>query len=46
MNINNFKNKSILTTSVTESFGINFIKFLLKKNPFSRIIIFSRDEGV
>ena len=40
-----FKNKSILITGGTGSFGKSFIKFILKKKyPFSRIIIFSRDE--
>ena len=40
-----FKNKSILITGGTGSFGKSFVKFLLKKKyPFSRIIIFSRDE--
>lgn len=41
----NFKNKSILITGGTGSFGKNFIKMLLdKKYNFERIIIFSRDE--
>ena len=40
-----FKNKSILITGGTGSFGKNFINYLLKNNfPFSRIVIFSRDE--
>jgi len=40
-----YKNKSILITGGTGSFGKNFISYLLKnKFPFSRIIIFSRDE--
>lgn len=40
-----FKNKSILITGGTGSFGKNFVNYLLKnKFPFSRIIIFSRDE--
>jgi UDP-N-acetylglucosamine 4,6-dehydratase len=40
-----FKNKSILITGGTGSFGKNFINYLLKnKFPFSRIVIFSRDE--
>ena len=40
-----FKNKSILITGGTGSFGKNFINYLLKnKFPFSRIIVFSRDE--
>jgi UDP-N-acetylglucosamine 4,6-dehydratase (inverting) len=40
-----FKNKSILITGGTGSFGKNFVNYLLKnKFPFSRIVIFSRDE--
>jgi len=40
-----FKNKSILITGGTGSFGKNFVNYLLKnKFPFSRIILFSRDE--
>jgi UDP-N-acetylglucosamine 4,6-dehydratase (inverting) len=40
-----FKNKSILITGGTGFFGKNFVNYLLKnKFPFSRIIIFSRDE--
>lgn len=40
-----FKNKSILVTGGTGSFGTSFIEYLLKnKFPFSKIIIFSRDE--
>jgi UDP-N-acetylglucosamine 4,6-dehydratase (inverting) len=40
-----FKNKSILITGGTGSFGKNFINYLLRKKfPFARIIIFSRDE--
>ena len=37
-------NGSILVTGGTGSFGKAFIKYLLKKNYFKRIIIFSRDE--
>jgi UDP-N-acetylglucosamine 4,6-dehydratase len=45
MNKNIFKNKSILITGGTGSFGKSFLSYLLKNNfPFSRIIIFSRDE--
>lgn len=41
----NFKNKSILITGGTGSFGKSFIqKLILEKYPFRRIIIFSRDE--
>ena len=40
-----FKNKSILITGATGSFGKSFIKkLILEKYPFRRIIIFSRDE--
>ena len=40
-----YKNKSILVTGGTGSFGKHFIKYLLKKKyPFKKIIIFSRDE--
>ena len=40
-----YKNKSILITGGTGSFGKSFINHLIKnKFPFSRIIIFSRDE--
>jgi UDP-N-acetylglucosamine 4,6-dehydratase/5-epimerase len=38
------KNKSILITGGTGSFGRAFIRYLLKKNYFKKIIIFSRDE--
>lgn len=40
-----FKNKSILITGGTGSFGSNFINYVLKnKINFRKIIIFSRDE--
>ena len=40
-----FKNKSILITGGTGSFGKEFCIFLLKKKiPFRKIILFSRDE--
>lgn len=40
-----FKNKSLLITGGTGSFGKAFVKFLLaKKVPLKRIIVFSRDE--
>lgn len=43
--MNLYKNKSILITGGTGSFGKSFVSYLLKKKyPFSRIIIFSRDE--
>ena len=39
------KNKSILITGGTGSFGANFLKYLLKhQKNFKRIVIFSRDE--
>jgi UDP-N-acetylglucosamine 4,6-dehydratase (inverting) len=45
MNQNFFKNKSLLITGGTGSFGSSYVKFLLQnKYPLSRIIIFSRDE--
>jgi nucleoside-diphosphate-sugar epimerase len=45
MNKNVFKKKSILITGGTGSFGKSFLSHLLKNSfPFSRIIIFSRDE--
>ena len=40
-----FKNKTILITGGTGSFGIALIKFILKKNfSFKEIRVFSRDE--
>ena len=42
--MNNFSDKTILITGGTGSFGKSFIKFLLKKKNFKKIIIFSRDE--
>ncbi len=40
-----FKNKSILVTGGTGSFGQAFVKFVLKKYPgIRKLIIFSRDE--
>jgi|TARA_B110000261_G_C13069237_1_gene351461 UDP-N-acetylglucosamine 4,6-dehydratase len=39
-----YKNKSILITGGTGSFGKNFVNYLLKKSFFNKIIIFSRDE--
>ncbi len=43
--INFFKNKTLLITGGTGSFGKAFVKFLLsKKIPLKKIIIFSRDE--
>ena len=40
-----FKNKSILITGGTGSFGKEFCIFLIKKKiPFRKIVLFSRDE--
>jgi UDP-N-acetylglucosamine 4,6-dehydratase (inverting) len=45
MNKNFFKNKSLLLTGGTGSFGKAFVNYLLKnKVPLKKIIIFSRDE--
>ena len=38
------KNKVVLITGGTGSFGKNFSKFLLKNTPIKKLIIFSRDE--
>lgn len=40
----NLKNKIILVTGGTGSFGSLFVEKLLKKNQIKKIIIFSRDE--
>ena len=42
--MNIFKNKSILVTGGTGSFGQSFVNFILKKTRAKKIIIFSRDE--
>ena len=39
-----FKNKSILITGGTGTFGNEFVKYFLKKIKFKKLIIFSRDE--
>ncbi len=39
-----FKNKTIMVTGGTGSFGNTFIKRLLKEHKFGKIIVFSRDE--
>jgi len=44
MPLNFLKNKTILVTGGTGSFGKSFIKFLLKNSEIKKIIIFSRDE--
>ena len=42
---NTYKNKSILITGATGSFGNAFIKFLLKEHKdIKKIVVFSRDE--
>ena len=38
------KNKTILITGGTGSFGKNFVQYLIEKTDFKKIIIFSRDE--
>ena len=44
MNKDIFKNKSILITGGTGSFGKNFAKYVLKNFSAKKIVIFSRDE--
>jgi UDP-N-acetylglucosamine 4,6-dehydratase (inverting) len=45
MNKNFFKNKSLLITGSTGSFGKSLVDYLLKnKFPLKKIVIFSRDE--
>lgn len=39
-----YKNKTILITGGTGSFGRNFVKFLLKEHNPKKVIVFSRDE--
>ena len=39
-----FKNKTILITGGTGSFGQRFVKTLIKKYKFKKLIIYSRDE--
>lgn len=41
--MNTLKNKTILVTGGTGSFGQNFIKEILKYNP-KRVVVYSRDE--
>jgi len=40
----NFKNKSILITGGTGSFGTRFVKKILDDTECSRLVVFSRDE--
>ena len=42
--MDNYKNKTILVTGGTGSFGRSFIYHLLDNYNFKKIIIFSRDE--
>lgn len=44
MNLDFLKNKSILVTGGTGSFGKNFVKKLLRDSEVRKIVIFSRDE--
>jgi len=44
MNLDFLKNKTILITGGTGSFGKNYVKFLLENSEAAKIIIFSRDE--
>lgn len=43
-NKNFWKNKMVLVTGGTGSFGKKFIKILLKEYPIKRIVVYSRDE--
>ena len=43
--MNFLKNKTLLITGGTGSFGNAAVKYLLKKSKFKKIIIFSRDEN-
>ena len=40
----NLKNKTILITGGTGSFGNAFVNYSIRNNLFKKIIIFSRDE--
>lgn len=42
--LNIFKNKVVLITGGTGSFGQNFVRYLLKNTSAKKIIVFSRDE--
>ncbi|MDO8592411.1 MAG: UDP-N-acetylglucosamine 4,6-dehydratase (inverting) [bacterium] len=44
MSLNFLKDKAILVTGGTGSFGKNFVKYLLENSQAKKIIIFSRDE--
>ena len=43
--MNFLKNKTLLITGGTGSFGNAAVEYLLKKSKFKKIIIFSRDEN-
>ena len=42
--MNLFKNKNILITGGTGSFGKKFVETIIRKYSFNKIIIYSRDE--
>ncbi|MEK9183940.1 MAG: polysaccharide biosynthesis protein, partial [Patescibacteria group bacterium] len=44
MSLDFLKNKTILITGGTGSFGRSFINFILKNNEVRKVIVFSRDE--
>ena len=45
LKFNIFRNKSLLITGGTGSFGRSFLKYVIsKKIPFKRVVIYSRDE--
>ncbi len=44
MNLDILKNKTILVTGGTGSFGKNFIKYILENSEAKKVIVFSRDE--
>lgn len=44
MDLNFLKNKTILVTGGTGSFGKNFIKYILENSEAKKVIVFSRDE--
>ena len=44
MDLNTLKNKTILITGGTGSFGSNFTKYILANSEAKKVIVFSRDE--
>ncbi len=44
MDFNFLKNKTILVTGGTGSFGKNFVKYILENSEAKKVIVFSRDE--